>query len=127
MLFESIVFGPIKSRRLGTSLGVNVLPTEKKYCSFNCIYCECGWNEIDTTINVPLHKREDIKSVGTFSAGTADCEASTISTFSLLKKGSGEGMPMQANILPSHKPTSTTRTDTEEITHLSHVGIPFLA
>ena len=53
MLFESIVFGPIKSRRLGTSLGVNVRPTEKKYCSSTCIYCECGWNEIDTTINVP--------------------------------------------------------------------------
>ncbi|MEE1021343.1 MAG: radical SAM protein, partial [Bacteroidales bacterium] len=48
MLFEEIVFGPIKSRRLGVSLGVNVLPTEKKYCSFNCIYCECGWNKIDT-------------------------------------------------------------------------------
>ena len=61
MLFEEIVFGPIKSRRLGVSLGVNVLPTEKKYCSFNCIYCECGWNKIDTSIQVPLNKREDIK------------------------------------------------------------------
>ena len=62
MLFEEIVFGPIKSRRLGVSLGVNVLPTEKKYCSFNCIYCECGWNKIDTSIQVPLNKREDIKA-----------------------------------------------------------------
>ena len=74
MLFESIVFGPIKSRRLGTSLGVNVLPTEKKYCSFNCIYCECGWNEIDTTINVPLHKREDIKAALKMKFESNPCE-----------------------------------------------------
>ena len=62
MLFESIVFGPISSRRLGVSLGVNLLPTEKKYCSFNCIYCECGWNQIDTKVDVPLNKREDVKA-----------------------------------------------------------------
>ena len=62
MLFENIVFGPIHSRRLGTSLGVNVLPTEKKYCSFNCIYCECGWNVVDTRVNVPFNKREDIRA-----------------------------------------------------------------
>ena len=62
MLFENMVFGPIHSRRLCTSLGVNVLPTEKKYCSFNCIYCECGWNEIDTRDNVPLNDRKDIRA-----------------------------------------------------------------
>ena len=62
MLFESIVFGPISSRRLGVSRGVNLLPTEKKYCSFNCIYCECGWNQIDTKVDVPLNKREDVKA-----------------------------------------------------------------
>jgi wyosine [tRNA(Phe)-imidazoG37] synthetase (radical SAM superfamily) len=62
MLLESIVFGPISSRRLGVSLGVNLLPTEKKYCSFNCIYCECGWNQIDTKVDVPLNKREDVKA-----------------------------------------------------------------
>ena len=43
-LFESVVFGPIQSRRLGTSLGVNLLPNDNKLCNFNCIYCECGWN-----------------------------------------------------------------------------------
>ncbi len=42
-LFEQIIFGPIKSRRLGISLGVNLLPTVRKHCTFNCIYCECGW------------------------------------------------------------------------------------
>ncbi|MEG1621838.1 MAG: radical SAM protein [Alistipes sp.] len=43
-LYHDIIFGPIHSRRLGLSLGVNLLPTESKLCSFDCIYCECGWN-----------------------------------------------------------------------------------
>lgn len=43
-LFESIIFGPIRSRRLGLSLGVNLLPQHAKICSFDCIYCECGEN-----------------------------------------------------------------------------------
>lgn len=43
--FDEIVFGPIHSRRLGSSLGVNVLPTKGKLCNFDCIYCECGWNK----------------------------------------------------------------------------------
>ena len=42
-LFDQIIFGPVKSRRLGVSLGVNLLPTDSKVCSFDCIYCECGW------------------------------------------------------------------------------------
>lgn len=43
-LFDSIIVGPIHSRRLGTSLGVNLLAPNSKLCNFNCIYCECGWN-----------------------------------------------------------------------------------
>lgn len=43
--FEDIIFGPIYSRRLGNSLGVNILPIEGKLCNFDCIYCECGWNK----------------------------------------------------------------------------------
>ncbi len=62
MLFNEIVVGPIHSRRLGCSLGVNVLPTQKKYCSFNCVYCECGWNEIDTRVKVPFNDRLLIQS-----------------------------------------------------------------
>jgi wyosine [tRNA(Phe)-imidazoG37] synthetase (radical SAM superfamily) len=41
-LFDSIIFGPVWSRRLGESLGINLLPANRKICSFNCIYCECG-------------------------------------------------------------------------------------
>lgn len=42
--FDDIVFGPIHSRRLGSSLGINLLPREGKLCNFDCVYCECGWN-----------------------------------------------------------------------------------
>ena len=44
MLFENSIVGPIHSRRLGSSLGVNLLPLKHKHCSYDCIYCECGWN-----------------------------------------------------------------------------------
>lgn len=43
-LFNQIIFGPVNSRRLGVSLGVNLLPVDAKICSFDCIYCECGFN-----------------------------------------------------------------------------------
>lgn len=43
-LFDKIVFGPVKSRRLGVSLGINLLPIDHKLCNFDCVYCECGLN-----------------------------------------------------------------------------------
>ena len=45
MLFDAIVYGPIRSRRLGVSLGMNLMPTTAKLCTFDCVYCECGWNQ----------------------------------------------------------------------------------
>lgn len=44
VLFHSTIFGPIHSRRLGTSLGVNLMPDDGKVCSFDCLYCEAGYN-----------------------------------------------------------------------------------
>lgn len=44
ILFHNIIFGPLQSRRLGVSLGVNLLPAHGKWCNFDCLYCECGWN-----------------------------------------------------------------------------------
>jgi wyosine [tRNA(Phe)-imidazoG37] synthetase (radical SAM superfamily) len=41
-LFDKIIFGPVWSRRLGESLGINLLPVNRKVCNFNCVYCECG-------------------------------------------------------------------------------------
>jgi wyosine [tRNA(Phe)-imidazoG37] synthetase (radical SAM superfamily) len=57
-LFHDIIFGPVRSRRLGLSLGVNLLPTQSKYCSFNCIYCECGWSRTDVAFQPELPSRE---------------------------------------------------------------------
>ncbi|MBO5658955.1 MAG: radical SAM protein [Duodenibacillus sp.] len=44
ILFPSPIFGPVKSRRLGVSLGLNLLPSDGKICNFDCVYCECGLN-----------------------------------------------------------------------------------
>lgn len=56
-LFDKIIFGPVNSRRLGVSLGINLLPVDFKYCSFDCIYCECGWTEKkNDKVNFPSGK-----------------------------------------------------------------------
>jgi len=57
-LFDKIIFGPVKSRRLGISLGINLLPTESKLCNFNCIYCECGWTPGKKELNISYHPRK---------------------------------------------------------------------
>jgi len=49
-LFESIIFGPVWSRRLGESLGINLLPVNRKVCNYNCLYCECGQTPDKTTL-----------------------------------------------------------------------------
>jgi wyosine [tRNA(Phe)-imidazoG37] synthetase (radical SAM superfamily) len=59
-LFDEIIFGPVKSRRLGVSLGINLLPTKSKICNFNCIYCECGWtHDIKKTVG-RIPRREEV-------------------------------------------------------------------
>jgi wyosine [tRNA(Phe)-imidazoG37] synthetase (radical SAM superfamily) len=59
-LFDKIVFGPVKSRRLGVSLGINLLPSAKKVCNFNCIYCECGWTPSIEKEGGYLPRREEV-------------------------------------------------------------------
>lgn len=59
-LFGDIIFGPVQSRRLGLSLGVNLLPLSSKICTFNCIYCECGWNRHGESTH--LNTREQVRS-----------------------------------------------------------------
>ena len=58
-LYDNIIFGPVRSRRLGLSLGVNLLPIDAKICSFDCIYCECGWNA-DHAARRRFNSREDV-------------------------------------------------------------------
>ena len=57
IIYPSPVFGPVHSRRLGISLGINLMPADGKVCTFNCIYCECGLNE-DHRPSLPLPTRE---------------------------------------------------------------------
>lgn len=57
MLFDSIVYGPIHSRRLGISLGMNLMPTTAKLCTFDCVYCECGWNQPISHPVLPTRKQ----------------------------------------------------------------------
>ena len=77
--FDEIVFGPIRSRRLGSSLGVNLLPSKGKLCNFDCVYCECGWNK-------------DGKSDGKFPQ-LEDIEAALEEKMS---KASSEGIPVDS-------------------------------
>ena len=83
MLFNSIVYGPIRSRRLGVSLGVNLMPTTAKLCTFDCVYCECGWNQPVSHPQLPT--REQVRAALESQLLTLDVQPDVI-TFS----GNGE-------------------------------------
>ena len=83
MLFDSIVYGPIRSRRLGVSLGVNLMPTIAKLCTFDCVYCECGWNQPISHPQLPT--REQVRDALESQLLTLDVQPDVI-TFS----GNGE-------------------------------------
>ncbi|WP_455672600.1 radical SAM protein [Phocaeicola sp.] len=60
VIFPSPIFGPVHSRRLGVSLGINLLPEDGKFCTFDCIYCECGFNK-DHRPHKKLPTREEVR------------------------------------------------------------------
>ena len=86
-LYDNIIFGPIRSRRLGLSLGVNLLPIESKLCSFDCIYCECGWND-EHPGKRRFNAREDVSAMleDTLQKMVADGTPPDVITFA----GNGE-------------------------------------
>jgi len=87
-LWDKIAFGPIQSRRLGSSLGINVSPTNAKVCSFDCIYCECGWTLkkiIDTHLFLPA---DEITAA--IKAKLCACQKEGISIDSITFSGNGE-------------------------------------
>lgn len=87
ILFDKIVFGPVKSRRLGVSLGMNLLPPDGKFCSFDCIYCECGLNEErKTTTRLPTREEARKQLEETLLRMQADGMAPDVITFA----GNGE-------------------------------------
>ncbi len=59
ILYPSPIFGPVKSRRLGVSLGINLMPADGKLCTFDCVYCECGFNA-DGRTRTPRPSRQEV-------------------------------------------------------------------
>ena len=60
VIYPSPIFGPVHSRRLGVSLGINLMPADGKVCTFDCIYCECGFNA-DFRPHLPRPTREEVR------------------------------------------------------------------
>ncbi len=87
MMREELVFGPIHSRRLGSSLGINLLPTRGKLCNFDCIYCECGWNK-DGKGDRRLPSADELRVA--LDAKLKECAASGIQIDSITFSGDGE-------------------------------------
>jgi wyosine [tRNA(Phe)-imidazoG37] synthetase (radical SAM superfamily) len=87
MMRETTVFGPIFSRRLGSSLGINLLPQEGKICNFDCVYCECGWNK-DGLGDTVLPTAEDVFKA--LKAKLEECSAAGIPIDSITFSGDGE-------------------------------------
>lgn len=87
MLFSNIAYGPIHSRRLGTSLGMELMPLEHKLCTFDCVYCECGFNQ---PVSHPvLPTREEVRQALTDKLQALKCEGTNIDVITF----SGNGEP----------------------------------
>ena len=61
IIYPSPIFGPVHSRRLGVSLGINLMPADGKLCTFDCVYCECGFNK-DFRPHRPRPTREEVRT-----------------------------------------------------------------
>ena len=87
MIREETVFGPIHSRRLGSSLGINLLPEKGKICTFDCIYCECGWNK-DGRNDTQLPSAEKVRNA--LESKLQQCQAEGVTIDSITFSGDGE-------------------------------------
>lgn len=87
MMRETTVFGPIFSRRLGSSLGINLLPQKGKICNFDCVYCECGWNR-DGRGDTLLPTADDVRKA--LEEKLAACAAAGTPIDSITFSGDGE-------------------------------------
>ena len=87
MIREETVFGPIFSRRLGSSLGINLLPEKGKICNFDCIYCECGWNR-DGRNDTRLPTAEKVRAA--LEAKLRQCVGQKVNIDSITFSGDGE-------------------------------------
>ena len=87
MLFENTIIGPIHSRRLGNSLGINLLPLKRKFCTYDCIYCECGWNEETINNEVELPSYEDVCNRLEKRIAELKAEGSVVDSFTFAGNG----------------------------------------
>ena len=87
VIYPSPIFGPVHSRRLGVSLGINLLPADGKLCSFDCIYCECGFNA-DHRPKLPMPTREEVREA--LEAKLKDMQADGPAPDVLTFAGNGE-------------------------------------
>ena len=87
MMREELVFGPIHSRRLGSSLGINLLPTKGKLCNFDCVYCECGWNK-DGREDKRLPSADELRQA--LDAKLNACRQDAVQIDSITFSGDGE-------------------------------------
>ena len=87
VIYPSPIFGPVHSRRLGVSLGINLLPADGKRCTFDCIYCECGFNK-DFRPHLPLPTREEVRTA--LEARLKDMQANGPAPDVLTFAGNGE-------------------------------------
>jgi wyosine [tRNA(Phe)-imidazoG37] synthetase (radical SAM superfamily) len=87
VLYPSPVFGPVRSRRLGVSLGINLMPADGKVCSFDCVYCECGLNaERRTRSKLPSREAVRVALERCLQKMLAEGDAPDVLTFA----GNGE-------------------------------------
>lgn len=86
--FDDIVFGPIHSRRLGSSLGINLLPRDGKLCNFDCVYCECGWNRDGRSTDARLPQPSELRAA--LEAKLLECREAGTGIDSITFSGNGE-------------------------------------
>lgn len=98
MLFDSIIYGPVHSRRLGVSLGVNIMPTRQKLCSFDCIYCECGLNE-PWTARPQLPTLEDFDAALDMAAKKLETDGVSLDVITFSGNGEPTLHPQFENIM----------------------------
>jgi len=98
ILFHEIVFGPLHSRRLGTSLGMNLLPYDGKLCSFDCIYCECGYNK-DFRTKTKLPDRENVRAALEDKLISLKAEGTSIDVITFAGNGEPTMHPQFAEII----------------------------
>jgi wyosine [tRNA(Phe)-imidazoG37] synthetase (radical SAM superfamily) len=105
-LQPGIIYGPVQSRRLGVSLGINLLPTTYKLCSFNCIYCQYGWTKKTTLAPGPLDDLPSVDEVTTAvetSLAGLRRDNQTIDSITICGNGEPTLYPELANVIVAAK------------------------